>query len=84
MHSNALGGKMPALSRPSVMHVVLGQFLCAGHMQPPQLPCDTHAALIEMDDRRRNQLLANLGQAPLCVLGKLARGGVCRFKSATL
>ena len=83
MHSNALvmrqdvsgsHADMPAF----VMHVVVGQFFCAGHVQPPQPLCDTHAALIEMDDRRSNQLLANLGQAPLCVPGKLARGGEYR------
>ena len=83
MHSNALvmgqdaSGSHPDMSA-FVMHVVLGQLFCAGHVQPPQPLCDTHAALIEMDDRRSNQLLANLGQAPLCVPGKLARGGEYR------
>ena len=61
---------MPAF----VMDVVLGQFCCAGHVQPPQPPCDTHAALIEMDDRRSNQLLTNLFQTRLRTAGKLAGG----------
>ena len=80
MHSNALvvgqdASGLHADMSAFVMHLVLGQLFCAGHVQPPQLPCDTHAALIEMDDRRSNQLLANLEKTALCVLGKLARGG---------
>ena len=83
MHSNALvmrqdvsgsHADLPAF----VMHVVVGQFFCAGHVQPPQPLCDAHAAFIEMDDRRSNQLLANLGKTVLCVPGKLARGGEYR------
>ena len=62
---------MPAFG----MDVVLGQFCCAGHVQPLQPPCDTHTTLIEMDDRSSNQALTNLFQACLCALGKLAGGG---------
>ena len=80
MQSNALVmGQDASGSHPDmpafVMHVVVGQFLCAGHVQPPQPLCDTHTTLIEMDDRRSNQLLANLGQARLRMAGKLASGG---------
>ena len=79
MQSNALVmGQDASGSHPDmaafVMDVVLGQFGCAGHVQPPQPPCDTHAALIEMDDRRSNQLLTNLFQACLRTAGKLAGG----------
>ena len=79
MQSNALVvGQDASGSHPDmaafVMDVVLGQFGCAGHVQPPQPPCDTHAALIEMDDRRSNQVLTNLFQACLRTAGKLAGG----------
>ena len=69
-------------SRPDMpafgMDVVVGQFLCAGRVQPEQPLGDTHTVLIEMDDRRSNQLLVNRGQTSLGATGKSVGGGEYR------
>ena len=65
---------------PFVVDAVVGQFLGAGHVQPPQATIDTQATLVEMDDRSSDQLLANLFQACLRVAGKLA----CRGENGRL
>ena len=80
MHSNAREVGQDASTSHSDMppfgvDVVVGQLLCAGHMQPLQATIDTQATLVEMDDRSSDQLLANLFQACLRAAGKLVGGG---------
>ena len=59
---------------PFLMDMVMGQHGCAGHVQPLQLACDTHPTLIEMDDRGRDELLADVFQSGVSSGDKLTGG----------
>ena len=52
----------------------MGQHGCAGHVQPLQPACDTNPTLIEMDDRGRDELLADVFQSGVSSGDKLTGG----------
>ena len=56
------------------MDVVMGQFFCAGHVQPMQPLYDPQTTLIEMDDRGGDELLADAFQGWVDSLGELTGG----------